>query len=108
MKPTRHTLELKRRGLLKRIKEVAPWIEGSLVSTERKCGKDSCACHHGGTKHPVTFVTWKEDGKTISLYVPKNVEPEVRMWIENHKRLKILIRRMSDVQKDIIRLRESR
>lgn len=72
----------------------------------RKCGKKTCACHRGGPKHPALFITWKEAGKTVSLYVPRNLEDTVREWSRNFKRLKGLIRQISDIQKEMIRLRE--
>jgi hypothetical protein len=35
-------------------------------------------------------VTFKERGKTRSVYVPKDLLPEVRSWLAEHKRLKLL------------------
>ena len=106
MKPLRSQLQDKRLSLLRQIQNLDPWIEGTLVATSRKCGKENCACYHQGPKHPVLFVTWKEAGKTVSLYIPRQLEPEVKQWTENYKRLKELIRQVSEVQKQIVRLRE--
>ena len=99
------TLEAKRKRLVGQIETIGPWIAGSLVSTSRICGKKNCACRRGGPKHPVTYVTWKEKGKTVSLYVPRRLEKEVSVWSENYKRLKELMKKVSEVQKQIIRLR---
>ena len=99
-------LQAKRLSLLRQIQNLGPWIEGTLVATTRKCGKDNCACHRQGPKHPVLFVTWKEAGKTVSLYIPRHLEAEVKQWTENYKRLKVLIRQISEVQKQMVRLRE--
>ena len=85
-----------------------PWIEGSIVSTSRFCGKKNCACHHGGPKHPVLYVTWKEKGKTVSLYIPRKIENDVRRWVQNYRKLKELTREVSDIQKQIVRLREDK
>ena len=72
MKSLRRTLETKQLKLLQKITTLNPWIEGSLVSTSRFCGKKNCACHHGGSKHPVLYVTWKEKGKNrVPLYPQK-------------------------------------
>jgi len=102
----RRSLEKKREKPLHRILTLAPWMEGTLVTTTRRCGKKNCACHRDGPKHPVVYVTWKEGGKTVSLYVPKGLETEVRVWVENYKRLKDLIREVSNIQRQIVRLRE--
>lgn len=108
MNREKRLLETKRAKLLQRINKLSPWIEGTLVTTTRFCGRKNCTCHTSGQKHPVMYVTWKENGKTVSLYIPKNLETEVKSWVENYKRLKELIRQISDTQKDIVRLREDR
>jgi hypothetical protein len=107
MKTTRHNLEVQRRRFLKQIISFEPWIEGTFVSTSRRCGKKNCACHQGRTRHPVLYLTWKEKGKTLSLYVPKRWEMEVRTWVDNYKKLKALIREVTLLQRQLIRVREN-
>jgi hypothetical protein len=106
MKAQKQSLEAKRLKPLRKIPTLIPWVEGSLVSTSRFCGKKNCICHQGGPKHPVLYVTWKEQGKTVSLYVPRRLEHEVTRWVQNYKELKSVIREISEIQKQIIRLRE--
>jgi hypothetical protein len=106
MKTTLAQLERKRTQLLHKIEKLSPWIQGSLVSTSRFCGKPNCACHHGGPKHPVLFITSSENGKTISLYVPRQLERQVLTWSANYKKLKEVLRELSEIQRQVIRLRE--
>src|SRR5512137_312525 len=106
MTSLKRTFTAKQLKLLQKIAPLHPWIEGSLVSTSRFCGKKNCACHHGGAKHPVLYVTWKEKGKTVSLYIPRKLENDVRRWVQNYRNLKELTREVSDLQKQIVRLRE--
>jgi hypothetical protein len=106
MKTSDHTLNARGRQLVNKITSLDPWIEGSFVSTSRRCGKKNCACHKGGSKHPVLYLTWKENGKTLSLYVPRRWEFEVRTWVENYKKLKALIREVTLLQRQVIGLRE--
>lgn len=108
MKTTKRTLEVKKGKLISGIAMLSAWMEGTIVTTTRICGKKNCACHKGGSKHPVMYVTWKENGKTVSLYVPRKLENEVRGWGANYRKLKKLIREISNIQKDIVRLREDR
>ncbi len=107
MKTTYRTLETQRRRFLSKITSLDPWIEGTFVSTSRRCGKKNCACHQGGAKHPVLYLTWKENGKTRSLYVPGRWETQVRRWTENYKKLKALIREVTLLQRQRIGLREN-
>jgi len=108
MRSLRQTLEAKQLKPLRKIATLHPWIEDSIVSTSRSCGKKNCACHHGGAKHPVLYVTWKEKGRTVSLYIPRKIENDVRRWVQNYRKLKELIREVSNIQKQIIRLREDK
>jgi hypothetical protein len=54
------------------------------------------------------YVTWKEKGKTVSLYVPRRLERDVKRWVQNYKKLKGLVREVSEIQRQIIRLREDK
>ena len=107
MKITPRTLDARRRRVVSKMTSLDPWIEGTFVSTSRRCGKKNCACHQGGAKHPVLYLTWKENGKTLSLYVPRRWEVGVRRWTENYKKLKALIREVTLVQRQVIGLREN-
>lgn len=102
----RRRLEAKRKRLLRKIVELDPWIQGSLVSTKRICGKPNCSCRRGGPKHPALFVTWKDQGKTLSLYVPRKMESEVQTWGKNYQRLKAILQEITEIQRRIVRLRE--
>ena len=73
---------------------------------KRVCGQKGCACHHGGEKHPAMYLTSKDEGKTVALYVPRSREAEARVWAANYKELKRLIREVSELQREILKLRE--
>jgi hypothetical protein len=106
METQRSQLECKRPELLSQLLALGPWLDGSLVALQRRCGKKSCSCHHGGPGHPALYLTWKENGKTVSLYIPRKMEDEVRGWVDNYKRAKDLLRQLAETQKAIVRLRE--
>jgi hypothetical protein len=99
-------LESRRIKLMEKIVGVGPWMEGTVVATERICGKKNCVCHTEGRRHPVMYVTWKEAGKTVSLYVPKGMEQKAREWTGNYKKLKELLREVSVIQRQVLRLRD--
>lgn len=106
MKSIRLQLQVRRRDLIKEMRKIGPWVEGTLVCTQRICGTRGCACRRNGPKHPAMFITGKDRGKTICLYIPRKLESQVREWSQNYKTLKGFIRAVSDVQKQIIRLRD--
>ena len=80
-----------RRMLDSRLKQLAtrsPVLAASLNAYTHRCGRPTCRCRHGGPLHTGQHVTCHEQGKTRSVYVPKDLLPEVRAWIAEHKRLK--------------------
>jgi hypothetical protein len=84
-----------RRSLQSRLKQLAttsPILAASLSSYTHRCGRAACRCHQGGPLHTGQHLTFAERGKTRSVYVPKELLPEVRAWIAEHKRLKQLLR----------------
>ena len=78
-------------GRLKKLATTSPVLAASLCAYTHRCGRPSCRCHHGGPPHQGQHLTFKQGGKTRSVYVPKDLLPEVRSWLAEHKRLKQLL-----------------
>ncbi len=95
----------KRKRLLKQISVVGPPIKGSLARLYRICGAKHCGCKKGGNKHEALYLTWKDNKKTKSLYVPVSMHKDTIQWVKNYKKLKTLINILGSVQQDILRLR---
>jgi hypothetical protein len=94
-----------RRMLESRVKQVAackPLLAASLVSFERRCGKPGCHCA-SGEKHHGHQLTYKNRGKTRTVYVPVDFTEEVHSWIEEHRRLKGLLQEISQLSLALVR-----
>ena len=76
----------RREALLRQIAHIGPFIEGTLVKLPRK------DCRH--VAHRLTF---KVQGKTRAVYVPLDRVRDVETWTQRFKRLKQLIRAVTDV-----------
>ena len=95
-----------RRMLDARLRKVAaagPVLAASLGFYSHRCGSPACRCHHGGPLHDTQHVTYKEDGKTRTVYVPKDLISEVRAWIAQHCRLKALLHEIQQLSLALIR-----
>jgi hypothetical protein len=89
---------------LKQIRATKPVLAASMATLPRACANPSCRCHHGGDPHPVYhLLTFKVHGKTNSVYVPLDFVQEVRSWIEEHRRLKRLLREISQLSLALVR-----
>jgi hypothetical protein len=104
MRIPRHPTNI-RRMLESRVKQVAagkPLLAASLVAVERRCGKPGCHCA-SGAKHHGHQLTYKNRGKTRTVYVPADFTEEVRSWIDEHRRLKHLLQEISQLSLALVR-----
>jgi len=81
-----------------------PFITGSLVEIQRRCGNPNCRCAREGTKHPAHLLTTKLKGKTQSIYVPVDMVEDVRQWCRQYHALKASIKEISECCEQLIRL----
>lgn len=103
LQPNIRWLARRRDALLKHLSSFGPVINGSVVLMARTCG-NSAQCHCSrGRKHISTYLTFAEHGKTRTVYVPIDLEKEVRRWSADYRALKQLIRQICDCQRAIIR-----
>ena len=103
MKPNIAWLTRKRDGLLKKLSQVGPFVDGSFVKIKRRCGNKNCKCYLKGQKHESYCLMYKIAGVTKAVYVPVDLEDEVREWNSQHKKLKRLIAEISRTSKEIIK-----
>lgn len=89
---------------LKRLGLRSPVLAASLSSYAHRCGRRTCRCHHGGPLHSAQHVTYSGPGnKTQTVYVPKELLPEVQAWIADHKKLKQLLKEIQQLSLALIR-----
>jgi len=95
-------LERKRDSLIKKLAEIGPFVDGSLVKIKRRCGNKNCKCYLKGEKHESYCLMYKVKGVTKAVYVPVDMEDEVRKWNKEYKKLKNIISEISRTNKSII------
>jgi len=95
-------LEQRIRSRLKLLAQCGPCVAGTLNKIERM-GK-------GGRPVVWHMLTFKSEGKTRSVYVPKDMVSEVEQWVKEHRRIKRLVAEISELSVGVIRryVREKR
>ena len=93
--PSISTLEKRRQEKLDKLGCCGPFVAGSLNRVERKDNKGKTTVYH--------LLTFKGEGKTRSVYVPKGMVGEVRQWVRNYQKLKKFISRVSTDSMAMIR-----
>jgi hypothetical protein len=93
----------KQKKLRNEFVHLGPFLEGSIGIVKRICGTSTCRCRKDqNKKHPAMFLTWKENKITKTLYIPVKKHKEAIVLNNNYKKLKKLIRQLSDIQKKFI------
>jgi hypothetical protein len=89
---------------LKKLTTRSPILAASLNAYTHRCGRPTCRCHHGGPLHAGQHLTCKGSGnRTRTVYVPKDLLPEVQAWIAEHKRLKMLLQEIHQLSLALVR-----
>lgn len=66
---------LVRRMLNRRLKQLVPAgpvLAASLMHVNKRREQPPCSCHHGGPLHQTYHLTFKDGGKTRTVYVPQD------------------------------------
>ena len=87
-------LELKRLRKLQELGQDRALVAGSLNRVERHDASGRTTAYY--------LLTFKEAGKTRSVYVPKDLVKEVQSWIRTHRRVKQLLSEISTLSITII------
>jgi hypothetical protein len=88
---------------LKKLAVTTPILAASLVAVASRCGRPTCRCHHGGPRHAAYHLTFKDKGKSRTAHVPQELLPDVRRWVEQHQRLKLLLKEIHDLSLALVR-----
>lgn len=80
--PNRH--DRGRQATLRQMAQLGPFVEGSLSPFKR-----------AGCTRPGWHLTFKQRGRTQTLYVPMELVATVKQWTLNYRQLKRLIRQMT-------------
>ncbi len=94
-------IEKRRNAKLKKLMTVGPVLQGSITNVKLTCGNPACKCARG-EKHTSNILTKKVKGKTKSVYIPADMLEDAKKWTEEYKKLKNMIKEISDYNEQIL------
>lgn len=100
----RQRLRARARMLRSQMRNVGSMIQGSVIYRRMKCGKPNCRCTKG-YPHVFLVVTYKEKGKTKTVYVNKSLHAEALFLARNYKKHKALLKELTRVNLEILKSR---
>lgn len=84
-------------------------LQGSVTERWNQCGKPECRCkddpeaRHG----PYFQLSWKERGKTKSMYLDPDQVQLCREWIARHKELEGSLKKMRNLALRMVELQKT-
>lgn len=89
--------------LMKQAQSLGFFLKASAVNRRFRCGKPGCRCVKGHL-HQDMVVTRRVAGKSQTIRVRKGRESEALAWLENWRRLKHILSRLTAVEMRILRM----
>lgn len=96
-------LKRKRDSLIKKLGQIGPFVDGSMVKVKRRCGNKRCKCYLKDQKHESYYLHYKVKGITKAVYIPVDLEDEVKKWNQEYRKLKEITSEISKINKSIIK-----
>ncbi len=95
-------LRKKANSIRSQMRSIGQMIKGSIVIRMLSCGKENCKCRKG-ILHRAIYITYKEEGKTKTIYVAKEHEAEALMMCANYKKMKELLHKLTLTNIEIVK-----
>ena len=80
-------------------------LHGTVALRERVCGKVNCKCV-SGDRHAALYLVRSHKGKVQQVYVPKQLEGQVRKWAKQYEDVKGLLEKVAQVYWEKVSKRE--
>jgi len=79
-------------------------LRGSLVERYVTCGNPACKCARGQRHGPVWYLTVTLGrGRTAGGIISAEHVAGVRIWIENYRKLKGQLEKISEINRELLR-----
>ena len=84
------------------------FLRGSPVVMKRVCGNPNCKCVLEGKLHSSLYISKNKDGTRNMIYVPKDLEEEVRAKISAYQKVKDLTEKISEINYEHLKLKKKK
>jgi len=97
-------LQQRRQGLARLLPPAEEVLRGSLVERYVTCGNPDCRCARGQRHGPIWYLTVTLGiGRTAGGVVPPEQVEQVRRWIENYRKVKDDLEKISEINRELLR-----
>lgn len=83
------------RSRLAKLVHEEPVLRGTVSVRRVTCGKAGCRCAQG-ERHLALFLSSSREGKTRQIFIPSELEGEIRQWVANYRQARDLLEAVSE------------
>jgi hypothetical protein len=95
------------RSRLAKLTHDEPVLRGTLSVRKITCGKSGCHCATG-EKHLCLCLSCSRGGRVEQVFIPRDLEEQVRRWVRNHHTARELLEELSDLSWAKLRAQKAR
>ncbi len=101
-------LRQRQKAILRRLPPLQAILRGSLVERYKRCGKPGCKCANGPGHGPKYYLTVSYPKRRPEMdYVPADLQEKVKEYLENYRKVKGILEELSEINRELLRRRES-
>jgi len=99
----------RKQELVDELSSLSGLIRGSLVHSQKQCGREECLCATEGVLHPFTCLSRSVGKKKHKvIYVKPREEPLYAKAVKDYARMKEIIEELSEINIRLIRRQHRR
>jgi len=95
------------RSRLAKLVHDAPLLRGTLSTRRITCGKSGCHCAKG-EKHLCVYLTCSRAGRVEQVFIPRDLEDQVREWVRNYRSARELLEKLSELSWEKLHAQKAR
>jgi hypothetical protein len=84
-----------------------PLLRGTLSTRRITCGTSGCHCAKG-EKHLCLYLSCSRAGQVEQLFIPRDLEEQVRRWVRNHHTARERLEKLSELSWEKLRAQKAR
>ena len=98
-----------RQALVRQLRRLEPFIlRGSLIERFKRCGKPGCKCAQGPGHGPKYYLSVSYPGLRPQMdYVPQESHAQIAEFVANYHRAREILEAISEINRELLRRRET-
>lgn len=93
------------RSRLAQLMHHAPFLRATINTRLVTCGKSGCRCAKG-ERHRALYLVCNAGGKKRQMFIPADLETEVKAWVETYHGIQDLLEKISERTWERVRQRK--